>query len=616
MKKRILYALVACLMGSIIVLTSCAEKTPTQTTTATTTATTTKTTTATTTATTAATTATSTSTVKTTTVTLKKTDGTTMTKTAEVPQYGGVLVHCRPSHYGGWDETTTSRAYFIRQRIVEENLFTGNWLYGQSGTNEYSFYCYAPEPLKYQAGCLAESWEKLNDTTFIFHIRKGVYFQNLPPVNGRQMDATDVVYSINRIYATKTADLTTNAPGGLIPTATATDNWTVTLTFRDPVFASMIFEDVSHTLCILPKEVKSCNLASEVIATGPYIVKDEVWNSQTTYVRNPNYWMKDPIFPNNQLPYLDGIKWLIIPDTATQVAAIRTYKVDQMKDVTVEDERQLVKSVPGLNVKGISYESPYIIWMRMDKAPFNNLKVRQALQMAIDQPTIKDTLFYGEAGLFDCPIHSISDLSWVYTPLDKMPQDVQAIYTYNPTKAKQLLADAGYPDGFKTEVVTPNTPAFVDLLSVVKSEWAQIGVDLTISQKDSATMTTIGASKSYDQLLYYYFGTQRFWTMSYFRAGNYYDFGFINDPKVDETLTKVWQDYFDQDKRAQDMKDFVVYAVRQSWWLNVPNRTLYAVWQPYVHNYHGEMAMGYYAYYEWMRYAWIDTALKDKLQGK
>ena len=132
------------------------------------------------------------------------------------------------------------------------------------------------------------------------------------------------------------------------------------------------------------------------IGTGPFILTDFVPGSSATMVKNPNYWGYDQRYPQNQLPYVDTVKFLIIPDNATALAAMRTGKIDVLDGISLQDAQSMQKTNPEMLQFSMSIIYCYLD-PRNDVAPFNDIRVRKAMQMAIDLPTIAKTFYAGTA---------------------------------------------------------------------------------------------------------------------------------------------------------------------------------------------------------------------------
>ncbi|MDD4876928.1 MAG: ABC transporter substrate-binding protein, partial [Dehalococcoidales bacterium] len=186
-------------------------------------------------------------------------------------------------------------------------------------------------PAKYAVGQLAESWEQPDPATVIFKIRKGIRWQNLPPLSGRELVAADVVYGLTRY--TQQGSLVRADWINWFKSVTAIDKYTVEFKF-DPAKIDQwgLWVGYSKTSWIVPREVVEANgdLKNPLVAvgTGPYIIKDRVANSSMTFGKNPTYWGEDPRHPGNTLPYIENVEFIIVPDASTQIAALRTGKVD------------------------------------------------------------------------------------------------------------------------------------------------------------------------------------------------------------------------------------------------------------------------------------------------
>ena len=141
----------------------------------------------------------------------------------------------------------------------------------------------------------------------------------------------------------------------------------------------------------------------------------------------------------------------------------------------------------------------YSIDPRNDVAPFNDIRVRKAMQMAIDLPAIAKSLLHGTVEPYPSTLTSRYMKGWGF-PYEEWPQDLKDEYAYNPTVARQLLADAGYPNGFKTNVVA-DTAGDMDLLQIVKSYFAQVGIDMEIrTMEPAAWIDFVKTGHKHDQM--------------------------------------------------------------------------------------------------------------------
>ncbi len=251
-----------------------------------------------------------------------------------------------------------------------------------------------------------------------------------------------------------------------------------------------------------------------------------------------------------------------------------------------------------------------MIDMRTDIAPFNNIKVRKALAMAIDRQSIIDSYYLGHADIYEWPF--FDNMVDQYTPMKELPADVQENFTYNPTKAKQLLADAGYPNGFATELVTTsNSSVSTDLAALVKSYWDAIGVKTTIYAADSnVVMPTLWVCSYKQVALDLGWGNTSPWSVN---GGAYrgkvkyatrWNYSNINDDYYDAWTDKLLVT-IDAVARNKGMKEQGVYSLQQAWNIQLPRPQNFTFFQPYLMGYHGEIAT-------WGERCWIDPTIKAK----
>jgi peptide/nickel transport system substrate-binding protein len=394
------------------------------------------------------------------------------------PTYGGTVIvgDAGTGSFAAPGVTGMGQEY-IRQHLVYQPLAQPDWSKGPEGTNEISFNS-AYTPMEYHAPLLAESWEIPNLATYIFHLRKGVRFHNKQPAFGREMTANDWVWSLQRIGA---------AAGAAFPIpptkVTAVDKYTLRIEIAEPdpnAFWNLMYGHFVYA----PEMGDSADWRS-ACGTGPYMVKEVVVGSSATLVRNPDYWETDPLHPGNKLPYIDQVREIFITDPATQLAALRAGKIDRAWGVAWQDAEQLQKTNPGILSKKGQGNASMILVLRIDNDKFKDLRVRQALSMAIDKQAILRDYFHGNADLISWPLQpdSINE----FTPYDDLPPDLKQLWEYHPDKARQLLAEAGFPSGFKTTMLMYPSPAYQDLAAVVKDNWLAVGVDVTLVPSEPAT---------------------------------------------------------------------------------------------------------------------------------
>jgi peptide/nickel transport system substrate-binding protein len=445
-------------------------------------------------------------------------------------------------------------------------------------------------PLKYLRGVLLESWELTDPLTLTAKVRKGIYWQNKPPVNGREFVASDIEFNFNRMLSKPTYAASTQ-----LQSATATDKYTIVFKFKTPGFFGLVNFLGGTDAMVAPEAVKQFGDVGNwknSIGTGPFMLTDYVQGSSLTYAKNPNYWGYDERHPQNRLPYVDEVKVLAIPDQSTAISALRTGRIDLLAGLNWRQLDTLQKSDPQLKSSTIPLAGPSFN-MRVDKSPFTDIKVRKALQMAIDRPTIAKTYYGGTVDGKPCgPANpEFKDFT---IPFDKWPQELKDDYTYNPTKAKQLLAEAGYPAGFKTNILA--YPAYdLDLLQIIKSEFLDIGVDMDIKTMELGAFNAYVAAMKHDQMCVQ--GSNAgigitfppkiisVWRHSKKAFANYTG---NNDPILDAMIGSV-DLATTEDEANKLMKDIDMYVIKQCWDITIFPLNGYIVWQPYLRGYSGEV---------------------------
>lgn len=557
----------------------------------------------------------------------------TTTASSQTPKYGGTMTVWRGGDILGFDEAFNPVWIVVTNHLTNDELLTGDWAKGPAGNSSYSWLSNGNYAWASKGASVAESWKIVDPGHMTFNIRKGIKFGLNPNseasrlVNGRDLTADDVAYSVNRMLTEPTSYWKTAAPQWSASVkVTVNDKYTIDVSGSNvPNDAYNMAAYLVDFLSIIPKEVvtKYGDMRDwhNSVGSGPYFLTDFVSNSSATFAKNPKYWRTDPVGPGkgNQLPYTDGVKVLIIPDTSTAISAMRTAKLDILMGQTFDDAKSLKSTAPQLQELSYTPAGVFHIFMRTDKQdlPYKDIRVRQALMMATDFDTIVKDLMGGQAQKESFPITPMPDFKDAYLPLEQAPAAVQDLYKYNPDKAKQLLKDAGYPTGFKAKIVVYNTAFNTDYVSVVKQMWAKVGVDLSIELVDFGVYNTRWAQRNYDELFYAGMassGTYRRCT-NYVGTGAGWNLSWVNDPKTVEARDKMVSLFNAGDDAGADKtnREFMPYVLEQAWVIPTPVQNLSTFWWPWVKGYHGELSPGIINEWQENTYLWVDQDLKRQL---
>jgi peptide/nickel transport system substrate-binding protein len=454
--------------------------------------------------------------------------------------------------------------------------------------------------LNYTNCHLAESWEFSEQGTYIVHLRKGIHWQDIEPVNGREFTSDDVAYHYHRLYGGGHG-FTRRGPGAHyqftpLESVTVIDKYTVA--FKWKLANVEIIRDAMQawgTLAsIEPHEVveKWGNLDNwyHAIGTGPFILKDFVPGSSATLVKNPNYWGHDEQNPQNQLPYIDTLKILIIPDKAKAIEALCAGDIDILDELLPSEATAIRKTNPELLQVNYPADTALTIEPRNDVKPFNDIRIRKAMQMAIDLPSICHTYYNDTCRPYPSSTTSYYMKGWGF-PYEEWPQDLKDEYAYNPTMSKQLLAEAGYPNGFKTNIVADAT-GDMDLLRIVKTYFAQVGIDMDIRPVDAAEFVSfVQISHKHDQLSQFghngKLGSLGINPVNFLSRLVPNKYMAISDPVLEAFHPKAWTvSSFDEVKKL--LRDCNEYVARKHFLISLLQPMECALYQPWFKGYNGE----------------------------
>lgn len=323
---------------------------------------------------------------------------------------------------------------------------------------------------------LATEWTVSQDgKVYDFKLRNDVSFQKGKYQDGRKMTADDVKYSLERSAKESAMKRLDSLDHVEVVSPTEVKCY---LKSSDASFITVL-TDAGNV--IVPKEEVEGygeNFGTNLVGTGPFTLQEWKKDTSAKLVRNEKYW--------GQKPNLDGVTFKFITDSNMMVNALKTNEIQIATDVSgegiklIQDDKKLnLQKVPGLSV---SY-----IYMNLMNGPTKDKKVREAIYKAIDmEQLVKGIYQYGEAERAYLPV---PPGSWGYDQGLK-----SAIPTYDPEKAKQLLAEAGYANGFSTELYISNTEKRVKMATIVQQFLKKnLNVDVSIKTQEWGTFSDIAA---------------------------------------------------------------------------------------------------------------------------
>ncbi|KAB2912934.1 MAG: ABC transporter substrate-binding protein [Hyphomicrobiaceae bacterium] len=533
------------------------------------------------------------------------------------PQYGGTLTV--GSEFSGVSATAWDPADWHwkinHDAPYLEHLFVADLAKSaeRGGTFRFTSSFWIPDGVL--KGELAESWEFTGDPlTLVVRLRKGVMWPDKPGVmTAREFVADDVVFSFNRVRASPKA---LKEYYEYIDRIEARDEHTVV--FHLKAYNTEWARRFGYGLyCgILPREAARLDLLGpkNAIGTGPFLLESYRDGSAYIYARNPGYWAKEGIGGTAyRLPFVDKLIYPVLKDSAGAQAALRTGRLD------------ILRNIPWQSVEALKQSSPQLVWhrrlsasgtfiaLRMDTKPFDSILVRRAVNMAINRQEIVDKYYGGNAEPFNHPMYR--DWRGYYQPLAEMPASVKELFLYDPERAKQLLRAAGYPAGFVFDVqVSGNNSNHLDLLAMVAGYLQKVGVTLNIKPMEYAPYASVLKNSKHAagymmtsahitpiSTLSRHFSSNIFWNASRYR-----------DPALDERLRRA-QYIRDERERIEAVREMTVSVLEKAPYILLPTPIEYEAWWPWVKNYNGERYAGALRPGPIYARIWIDQSLKKTL---
>lgn len=321
---------------------------------------------------------------------------------------------------------------------------------------------------------LAESWTVSEDgRVYDFKLREGVTFHD-----GTAFDAEDVIFTLNRAKAPGS----TNAQRPIfemIETVEATGLYSVRVILKEPLGAFPTYLGWGDAVVVAPES--AATNASSPVGTGPFKFSRWRKGASATLIRNDDYWRARPA--------LDQINFIFIPDPTAAFAALMAGDVDGFPNYPAAENLGLIERDERFKIVTGTGEGEMILAINNAEPPFDDIRVRRALNHAVDKEAVIEAGLFG----FGTPIGSH------FPPHHPSYEDLTGLYPYNPAEARRLLAEAGYPNGFKTTLALP-PPAYARRGGeVIAAQLEAVGIKVEIRNIEWAQwLDQVFANKNYD----------------------------------------------------------------------------------------------------------------------
>jgi len=438
---------------------------------------------------------------------------------------------------------------------------------------------------------LAESWERPNDTTYLFKLRKGVRFHNKAPVNGRELTAEDVVFTFQRALTIKANPNRTVFEE--IDKVEAVDRYTVRFIMKEPY---AWFLDGPALAAILPKEAAdkdgTFKMAESVVGTGPWMLERYEPNVRLTFVRHPNYFQPG-------LPYVDVIEVRIDTDPASKLAAWLSGQYDFAPEIHMTLRRTdldvIKRRKPNLQTAEFTWLIHTFGAPNLDAEPFRDVRVRRAFHMAVNLKDVIEVNPIGYGHGSPNPLVPAALREWTI-PIDQLPPEGRRLYQHDPEEAKRLLVQAGF-GGLKLTAESSGTwgPGFLDIVQAILAQWKKAGIEVELKLKEGNAFIASTLGRKFEKLAMTLRGgpTHPDPYLANLLPGSPQNIAGVNDPRLSDMIM-LQRRTFDEKKRRDIIWDIQRHFSQQAYHLFVsPSARAIAAWEPYVKNFMANVGNDY-----------------------
>ncbi len=545
-------------------------------------------------------------------------------ETMQDPVYGGTLT--------AWIQDATNEpaspdpraGYAVSSHFLDsvlERLAVADFeTYGPRGTNDYGFLSLEFVPEQYVTGQLLESWEVLPDKA-VWHVREGMMWApNEDQISRGVMDgprevkADDLVTWLGYFKDSSTA----NDFYKVIDSVEAVDDYTIDATWVSFQPVTMLYS------CLLGSFVQFCAPESieagsdqwqNIIGTGPFMFKEYVQGSHMAFSPNKDYWDTTTINGEEyDFPFVDELVCPIIADESTRISALRTGILDYCREVPVTYWENLDSTNPDLQSIKFPSVYSYCCHVRCDgDGPTSNTDVRRALMVGTDKMAFIEA--NGTGGL-DIPVNQwpfYTEDSSMYIPVEDLPEESKILFEYSPEKAKEMLAAAGYPDGFEITVDILAEPASEDRAAMLKDQWSQIGVDINIIANDSTKQWAYFTNREYHDILMLMYGIGNPITAyNFYTSTGWLDIGNWKNEEFDSIMSEIGG-MTDVEARNEKLHEAGLIFLNDCPVIPLASQITALYWQPWVKNFYGEVNFNQMDNHAALARCWIDQDLKTSM---
>lgn len=415
--------------------------------------------------------------------------------------------------------------------------------------------------------------------TYTFTIRANAKWQNKDPMNGRAVTADDVVYSFDRFRKVSPQKQSFD----IVKDVKATDPRTVVFTLTAP-FAPFDVAVAAPVFYIMPKEVIEADgdARKRVIGSGPWIFDKYDKGVQVVAKKNPDYYFTGT-------PNVDEVNLLIVPEDATAVANMRAKQID-IVGVSETDRKALAASNPEIQFLDYPDNLLWFFFWKVDAPPFNDVRVRQAVSLALDRDELVSVLFEGKGAINNSVPAGLT--SWWLDPRSADMGPNAKYFKRDVDAAKKLMADAGFAGGLKVPFISTQNAygnTFNSSIEVVIKQMKDIGLTLDFRPQDYAAYIGSTFLGKYEPGTMVWALETQFNDPHYYLYNMYHPSGTRNHSSVnDTTLTGMIEKEtgtIDRAARKALIFDIQRYLGEKQYYVIGPSGRVNIATQPWVKNF-------------------------------